>query len=118
MLNATTRNTHAFEYARWYPTQGDRINYKNLKVELISNKEVRYSHIIKNLVSPTESTALKTDYGYAYKVNDEIYYNGQWWLLLSINDLRTDLNSQAMRLTGSKVNSQWLLELIGVSKNG
>ncbi len=118
MLNATTRNTQAFEFARWYPTQGDRLNYKSLKVELVSNNEMRYSHVIKNLITSSENTALKTDYGYDYKINDEIYYNGNWWLIISINDIRTDLNPQALRLSGSKVNAQWLLELIGVSKNG
>ena len=46
MLNATTRNTQALSL-QGGTTQGDRLNYKSLKVELVSNNEMRYSHVIK-----------------------------------------------------------------------
>lgn len=107
-------NPTAFEYARW-AEKGNRIKYKNIKVEVVSENERRYNVIMQSFKLDVNSIVLRTNYIYDYKIADEVYYRNKWWYVKSVNNVSQDISPQALSIINSDISYQSVLELSEVS---
>lgn len=109
MINALLGLGHnQFEWAKWAPESYDK--YKLIQVERVSDNEKRWSTVIQNLMTVSDSTILRTSYVYDYAPRQHIFYRDKWWEITAVTDVTLDVNPQALALVRG-VNRQSLIEM-------
>lgn len=103
-----------FEKARWIPEPLARNKYKLIRVEVVDEKRRQFSTIIQNLITSADSTVLQTSYSYDYKVDQEIFYRGEFWIITSVTDITKDIAPQSLGLVKANITKQSIIEVIKV----
>lgn len=108
-MSLWTSNPAQYECARW--CENDREHYKIISVEIVSEREKRFSSVIQNLITFSGSTVLKTNFAYAYKPRQYVFYRKEWWEIINVGDISLELNPQSLSLVNPEYNMQKVLEL-------
>lgn len=101
-----------FEYARWCEGK-DPTHYKIIRVEVVREDEKRWSTVLQNLLTTSDSTVLRTAYAYPYQRRQHIFFRNTWWEIQSVGEMSQDVNPQSLALV-SGGNTQCVLELLQV----
>lgn len=101
-----------FECAYWYAA--GREKYKIIKVSVISEREKRFSTVLQNKGIVDDSTLLKTNYYYSFKVKQEIFYRESWWIIRSVLENGSDVNPQALSWVKPEYNMTYFLEILKI----
>lgn len=109
MINAFKALGHGqVLYARWAEKEYDR--YKFIRVEPISDRERRFSTVIQNLMTNSDSILLRTADIYDYKPRQHVFYRNKWWEIISAREDSTAVNPQSLALVDGGT-QQFILEL-------
>lgn len=100
-----------FEYARWCEKSPQK--YKIIRVEIVSESEKRWSTILQNIITVSDSTLLRTAFAYPYESRQHVFYRNKWWEILNVGEVTLDVNSQSLALIKGG-NKQYILEVIQV----
>lgn len=112
MINALKSLGHnQFEFARW--CKEDREHYKIIRVEIVSENEKRWSTVLQNIITRSDSTLLRTAYSYPYDTRQHIFYRNKWWEITNIGEITLEVNPQALALVKGG-NMQYVLEVVQV----
>lgn len=84
MINALTRKDNDLIVAKWFPQNQVKGNGKIIKVKIYTEWRKQTEQPIQNLRVNSETTQLETKYNYDFEVNDNIYFDGSWWLVTGV----------------------------------
>ena len=111
MLQALRSLGHnQFEWAKWYPTE-DKQKFEQIQVEVVSENEKRWSTVLQNIMTTADSTLLRTSYAHGYARRQHIFYRDQWWEVINVGTVSSDIAPQAMSLIKPKYTVQYVLEV-------
>lgn len=112
MINALKSLGHnQFEFARW--CKEDKEHYKIIRVEIIGENEKRWSTVLQNVITRSDSTLLRTAYVQSYDTRQHIFYRNKWWEIINVGEITLEVNPQALALVNGG-NMQYVLEVIQV----
>lgn len=97
-----------FEWARW--AEKDYEHYKFMRVEIVSEDEKRWSTVLQNVITRSDSTLLKTSYQFPFDIRQHIFYRNKWWEITNVREITTEIASQTLALI-SGGNMQYVLEV-------
>ncbi len=100
-----------FEYARW--CEHERQKYKIIRVETVSEDQKRWSTVLQNIITRSDSTLLRTAYAHPYETRQHIFYRNKWWEITNVGEVTLDINPQVLGLVKGG-NTQYVLEVVQV----
>lgn len=100
-----------FEWARW--AEKDPKQYKFIRVEIVREDEKRWSTVLQNVITRSDSTLLRTSYQFKFEPRQHIFYRNKWWEILNVGEITTEIAAQTLSLIGGG-NKQYVLEVVQV----
>ena len=110
-MRALCTGFNQFEYARWCEKSPQK--YKIIRVEAVRDDEKRWSTVLQNIITVSDSTLLRTAFAYPYEVRQHLFYRNKWWEILNVGEVTLDVNPQRRALVRGG-NMQYVLEVIQV----